>query len=221
MIGWLSPLHVASALYPATRWIGLTIALLLLATIAGFRRRPAAIVAGTLAALAIPAHVLALTPAAPAGWTGLDMHMGKLDQADYAAMYDRSTRVQLAAQNAFDAGARVVVVPEEIIGMWRPSTKFWWQGFVSNLRAHGQTLVLGVDLVVSDEPIRYSDSAVVAGAGLGRLTVASRSRQACGDRARPLAPCSVILRKVFVELRKVFCRSTDGTRPSRSVSRTT
>lgn len=169
VIGWLSPLHIASALYPATRWIGLTIALLLLATIAGFCRRPAALTAAALAALAIPAHVLALTPAAPAGWTALDMHMGKLDQANYAAMYDRSNRVQLAAQDAFNAGTRVVVVPEEIIGMWRPSTKFWWQGFVSNLRARGQTLVLGVDLMVSDEPVRYSDSAVVAGAGLGRL----------------------------------------------------
>ncbi|MFC0694199.1 conjugal transfer protein TraB [Paraburkholderia humisilvae] len=169
IIGWLSPLQVAGTLYPGTRWLGLVLALLLLATIAAFRHRRTAVVAAMLAVFAIPAHVLATTPVVPDGWLALDTQLGKLDQADYTAIYERTNRVRHVAQRAFDTGARVVVLPEEIVGLWRPSSAFWWQRFASDLKAHGQTLVLGVDLMVQDEPVRYSDSAVVVGYGSGRL----------------------------------------------------
>ena len=63
----------------------------------------------------------------------------------------------------------VVILPEEIIGLWRPAMRFWWQGDIESMQAHGRTLIIGADLSVSTIPFRYTDSAVITGAVHGRF----------------------------------------------------
>jgi apolipoprotein N-acyltransferase len=169
IIGWLSPLHVASVLYPAMRWIGLALAFALLVSIAASRTVPVAFAAVALLYMVLLARLLADIPSAPSGWMAINTRLGKLDQSNYSELYRRTQQAQMAAQQAFVSGARVVILPEEVVGLWRPATRFWWQDFLSQLDASGRTLVLGVDLPVSSEPVRYTDSAVVTGAGVGRF----------------------------------------------------
>lgn len=195
IIGWVSPLHIASVMFPGAGIYSLVYALLVFAVLAGYRlwlfpvRRPAAIGA---------AFTLLVAPAAssdslmrpPTGWVAIDTAMGQLDQASYAALYARTQALQLEARKAFDTGARVVVLPEEMTGLWRDSTQFWWDRSLTQLKDSRQTLVLGVDLLVSDSPRRYTDSAIVLGAGAGRFD--SRQPVPAG-LWRPMAPVSAVL----------------------------
>ena len=84
-----------------------------------------------------------------------------------------------AAQQQFETGATVVALPEELVGLWRPAMRYWWRDYLQHLAASAKTLILGVDLVetgslsggsIGGEPfLRYTDSAVVVGAGDGRF----------------------------------------------------
>ncbi|CAJ0806879.1 conjugal transfer protein TraB [Ralstonia thomasii] len=195
IVGWVSPLHVASVLAPGAGIYSLVYAVLVFAVLASYHlwlfpvRWPAAIGA---------AFVLLVAPAAssdsslrpPPGWVAIDTAMGQLDQGSYAALYARSEALQLAARKAFDAGARVVVMPEEMTGLWRDSTQFWWDSSLTQLKDSRQTLVLGVDLLVSESPRRYADSAIVLGTGSGRFD--SRQPVPAG-LWRPTAPVSAVL----------------------------
>ncbi len=195
IVGWVSPLHVASVLAPGAGIYSLVYAAVILAALACYHlwlfpvRWPAAIGAG---------FVLLVAPAAsfdsplrpPPGWVAIDTTMGQLDQGSYTALYARSEALQLAARKAFDAGARVVVMPEEMTGLWRGSTQFWWNSSLTQLKDSRQTLVLGVDLLVSESPRRYADSAIVLGTGSGRFD--SRQPVPAG-LWRPTAPVSAVL----------------------------
>jgi apolipoprotein N-acyltransferase len=109
----------------------------------------------------------------------VDTSPGRLDQRDYVALHARSVATMQAAQREFESGVRVVVLPEELVGLWRPAMRYWWRDYLQHLAASNKTLILGVDLVetgslpvgaISGEPfLRYTDSAVVVGAGDGRF----------------------------------------------------
>lgn len=195
IVSWVSPLHVASVLLPGAGIYSLVYAVLVLAGLACYPlwlfpvRRPAALGAALVLLVAPVASSEAL-PRPPAGWVAVNTAMGQLDQASYAALYARSEALQLAARKAFDAGARVVVLPEEMTGLWRDSTQFWWDSSLTQLKDSRQTLVMGVDLLVSESPRRYADSAIVLGAGDGRFD--SRQPVPAG-LWRPMAPLSAVL----------------------------
>jgi hypothetical protein len=180
MIGWLSPLHVASALYPGWQLAGLTLGVCALGTAASVRRSKVAPVIGVLlTAAAMVAHTFGQRPEAPAGWVAVNTSFGRLDQKDYVALYARTEAVWATAERQFELGARVVVLPEEVIGLWRPAMRYWWSGHLEHLARTHRTLILGVDLVDSDSTVglsgkesrslRYNDSAVIAGAERGRF----------------------------------------------------
>jgi apolipoprotein N-acyltransferase len=124
---------------------------------------------------------------------------GKLDQANYSALYRRSQEAMLAARAAFDKGNQVVILPEEAVGLWRAAVRFWWEPFVTTLARRRQTLVLGADLPANEKDdavpqrnsyFRYTDSAIVLGETHGRFD----SRQPVpGGLWRPGAPISASL----------------------------
>ncbi|WP_233849428.1 conjugal transfer protein TraB [Paraburkholderia sp. HD33-4] len=180
MIGWLSPLHVASALFPGWQLAGLTLGVCALGTAAGvWRSKVAPIIGVLLTAAAMVAHSFSQRPEGPTGWVAVNTSFGRLDQRDYDALYKRTEAVRATADRQFELGARVVVLPEEVIGLWRPSTRYWWSRYLEPLARTDRTLVLGVDLGDreslrghsdnEDYSLTYTDSAVVLGAGHGRF----------------------------------------------------
>jgi hypothetical protein len=175
IIGWLSPIHVASALYPGCQAPGLLLGMCVLATAAYGRHSRATLSAGAvLMCLALIAHSIRHDAGAPAGWMAIDTSFGRLDQSDYAALYARTEMAKEAAQRGFERGSKVVVLPEELVGIWRPATQYWWRDYLQQLAATNRILILGVDFIESGSPfgaaatggrlLRYTDSAMVVGA---------------------------------------------------------
>lgn len=178
IIGWLSPLHVASVLFPGWQLVALLLGLSAIAIAASVRRNfQARLAALPIVGLALVAH-LSAQPHAPTGWVTVNSTFGKLDQSNYSALFRRSQEAMLAAQAAFDKGNHVVILPEETVGLWRPAVRFWWRPFVARLAGQRRTLVLGADLPsgASDGDVpgvndyfRYTDSAIALGATHGRF----------------------------------------------------
>lgn len=169
IIGWLSPVHVASALYPGWRLAGMALGMAALCAVTMLQFGPSVWLACTvLAALSLCAQWQWVTPAAPTRWIAVNTALGRFDQSSYPSLYTRTLQLRTIVQGAFENGARVVILPEEIAGLWRPALALWWRPDIERMRAAGQTLVIGMDIGASTTPLRYTDSAVVAGAGRGR-----------------------------------------------------
>ncbi|MDR8402155.1 conjugal transfer protein TraB [Paraburkholderia sp. USG1] len=169
VIGWLSPLYVAGALYPGWKLPGLILGVASLACAASVSRNGVARHVPTLlCVLFIVARSSATLPPAPSGWITVDTDLGRFDQSSYAQIYARTREIQVIAQRAFSAGATVVILPEEIVGLWRPAMSYWWRDDVHALTASNRALILGTDILVSRMPFRYTDSAVIVGASRGR-----------------------------------------------------
>ncbi|SMG61012.1 Apolipoprotein N-acyltransferase [Paraburkholderia susongensis] len=170
IIGWLSPLYVASALYPGWQLAGMILGIATLSAAASRQCGPRAWLAcAVLAALSVCAHWQWVPPAPPAGWTAVDTTLGRFDQSTYSSLYARTLQLRTIVHRTFAGDARVVILPEEIAGLWRPAMALWWRPDIERMRAAGQTLVVGMDITVSTTPLRYTDSAVVTGTGRGRL----------------------------------------------------
>ena len=178
IIGWLSPLNVASALFPGWKLVALLLGLSAIAIAASVPRNlQARLAALPMVGSALLAH-LSAQPHAPPGWVAVNSTFGKLDQSNYSALFRRSQTAMLAAQAAFDKGNHVVILPEETVGLWRPAVRFWWRPFIANLVSRQQTVVFGADLPsdkanatapTPNKYFRYTDSAIVLGAAHGRF----------------------------------------------------
>lgn len=198
IVGWTSPLHVASALFPGWQLAGLLLGLVAIAVMASRPHRPSAFATGSLLAIASAlAHLDVRNPDVPAGWAAIDTHFGKLDHANYDALFQRSQAAMNKARATLDSGNQVVILPEETVGLWRASTRLWWVTYIAQLTARGQTVVLGADVQVDEageldarQILRHTDSALALGAHRGRLD----SRQPVpGGLWRPGAQASAAL----------------------------
>ncbi|MEC5406566.1 conjugal transfer protein TraB [Paraburkholderia sp. MPAMCS5] len=170
IIGWLSPAYVASTLFPSWKAPGLILGLTAIACAAAFSHcRFARQAAMLLLILSAVAHSVENARVVPSRWVALDTRFGRFDQSSYALLYARTQLVEATTQRAFTAGATVVVLPEEIVGLWRPALAYWWRKDLQALAAENRTLIIGLDLTVSGKPFRYTDSALIVGANHGRL----------------------------------------------------
>ncbi len=191
------PLHVAGALFPGWQLAGLILGLVALAAASAVVTscRAVTVLLALTEAVGI-AQVCQRKPVPPPSWVAIDTQFGKFDQSDYNALLARSQAAMHEAGKAFDMGANVVILPEETVGLWRPSTQYWWTPYLAHLASGSHTIVLGVDLPITgnvtdllpgNRELRYTDSAMVAGATLARFD----SRQPVpGGLWRPGAPVS-------------------------------
>jgi hypothetical protein len=100
----------------------------------------------------------------PAGWTGIDTTMGAYPK-DRSAAYQRHQVLMEAVEAKLKAGAKVIVLPEEIAGLWRDGSQFWWRGTEQMAREMGATIIAGADLPADGE--RFFNGAVLMGATTG------------------------------------------------------
>ncbi|SCC93615.1 putative TraB family protein [Thiomonas sp. X19] len=139
LFGWLSPLAVAGVFYPGQGVLGLALGLSTLWTLAVLARPEStleAITAAMVAAVALSgvsmwANAAYAPRVVPAGWIGVDTHVGR-ETNDVMAEVARNQRwinqadgvVRAEAKSKSTAGAKglVVVLPEDVAGTWGPGT---------------------------------------------------------------------------------------------------
>lgn len=143
IVGWAGPITAAGVVFPGWGWAGLVAALVLMvAQTIDRSRRPAVAV---LAGLAVWGAGTWSPPASPPGWIGLDLVWGRSLGRDMGLeAHDRLIDETLgAARN----GTRVVVLPENALGVLTPTVEALW---VERLHESGITVLAGATDVLRD-----------------------------------------------------------------------
>jgi hypothetical protein len=140
IIGWLSPLTAAGLWFPGLEWMGLVFALVGL-WLLGERNFKWIVPLGIIALIANLAYT---TPRPPAGWVGVNTHVGPQPK-QFLDQYQRfNTWTRQAKQQS--QGAKVVVLPESI-------TPDWWDGTrdqIAQAVPLGQTWLVGASVKDDD-----------------------------------------------------------------------
>lgn len=121
IIGWLNPFLGAAWFFPG--WGGWAIAAGLTLAIAGsvaVRHAKNTVVPHVAAAIAIAFASAALQrplPSAPEGWVGVNTQLGYYPTSE-KDLFEHRKAVALETLKQLDAGARVIIFPEQILGLW-------------------------------------------------------------------------------------------------------
>lgn len=169
ILGWLSPLLLAGEVFPGTGWIGLGLTFSILALLAGCgrgQRRVLALLSVVAVSTSLVTNAWYTPPRAPEGWTGIDMAMGNYPK-DRTAAYHHHQALMRSVEAKLNVGAKVIVLPEGIGGLWRAGSQFWWRDVDQMARGRNATVVLGADLPADGE--RYFNGAALLGATAGAL----------------------------------------------------
>ncbi|WP_333824548.1 conjugal transfer protein TraB [Pinisolibacter sp.] len=142
IVGWAHPITAAGILFPAWGWWGLgaTATLMLTATT---RARPAAL--ALVAGLTLWSSMTWTDPPGFQGWIGLDLRFGRALGRDFGM--DQHEALITAVRGAAAAGARVVVLPENALGLWTPTIGAFWR---DRLRDLDVEVVAGATVVHRD-----------------------------------------------------------------------
>lgn len=143
IVGWAGPITAAGMVFPGWGWAGLvaTLGLMLVQTIDRSRRPAVAVLAG----LAVWGAAMWSPPASPPGWTGPDLAWGRALGRDMGL--EAHGRLIDATLGAVREGIKVVVLPENALGVLTPTVAALW---VSRLRGSGMTVLAGATDVQRD-----------------------------------------------------------------------
>lgn len=182
-LAWLSPLLAGGVLFPGWGWGGVagTVALLTLLAVVGHTLRLGRVarlrirmlpVVGLMTAAAA-ANLAFRPPSAPEGWLALDTHFGRFPTDPHAAFRRQTDLMQIAAE-AIQAGAKVVILPEEVAGTWRTAVQYWWRPIDELAARHGATVLVGADVPVAPDLVegatpRFTNSLVMLGTTRGQV----------------------------------------------------
>ena len=142
IVGWAHPITASGILLPTWGWwgLGVTAVIMLAAT-----TRVWPVTMAVLACLGGWSAVTWTEPPRPAGWTGFDLRFGSsLGRGSELEQH----QVLIAEVRAAAAdGARVVVLPENALGLWTPMVGELWR---SRLRGLDVMVVAGATVVRPD-----------------------------------------------------------------------
>jgi hypothetical protein len=139
MIDWLSPLTAVGLWFPGMGWVGLFLVLVVMWML-GESKYFCILVLG---AIAISANLIYKPPQPPAGWIGVDTHVGPEPHdvvAQYARLNDWTSQARQQAR-----GAKVVVLPETLVADWWAGTRFT----ISQSIPLGQIWLVGTTIIDS------------------------------------------------------------------------
>ena len=141
IVGWAHPITAAGILFPEWGWWGLaaTAVIMLAATT---RRWTVAL--AVLACLGVWSSVTWTEPPRPEGWTGLDLRLGS-SLGRGSDIEQHQTLIGMV-RAAAAGSARVVVLPENALGLWTPTVGELWR---SRLRGLDVTVIAGATVVRS------------------------------------------------------------------------
>lgn len=130
LINWLSPMLAAGELFPGAGLAGILATVALTVALIAWPRWPMHVRYQILVlVVAVSCGLNGLVslsprPPAPAGWVGVNTALGVLPPDDRAAQFDRAGSVKkMAVQHA--GQGTLVVLPEGIVGRWRPAVRYW------------------------------------------------------------------------------------------------
>jgi hypothetical protein len=153
-IGWLNPWLAASTLFPGGGWLSVTagaLILIVIAWLATHKPKVCVVLALTILVSQIALKDMAMaTP--PEQWTAIETQWGAFPHQATKAEFDRRVRIVTAADEAFAAGARVVVLPEQIAGLWSDRTELFVRSYLEKDIDAGKTLVVGATLNDTGHP---------------------------------------------------------------------
>ncbi len=136
IVGWAGPITAAGMVFPGWGWAGLvaTLVLMLAQTIDRSRRPALAVLAG----LAVWGAATWSPSASPPGWIGLDLAWGRALGRDMGL--EAHGRLIDETLGAAREGTKVVVLPENALGVLTPTVAALWVG---RLRGSGITVLAG------------------------------------------------------------------------------
>ena len=125
LIGWLSPLTAAGALFPGTATAGLVLCLLLILALGALARHRQSVAAWSVILFAAGSAIGCVTtftpPGPPNGWVGVNTSV--LPSGGDVMKSIQNNQKLIAAALEQGKGARVVVLPEAVLDDWWPGTQ--------------------------------------------------------------------------------------------------
>lgn len=146
ILGWLSPLLAAGAVFPGAGpagYAGMIILLALAAWAPSVNTKPAksGFVVGSLA-MVVVADVISAGSPQPDDWFGQNTSMGKYPE-DVFEQRDRHKTLITMTNESIEAGAKLVLLPEGIAGTWSPVMGSIWSGVAQLAQERGATVLIG------------------------------------------------------------------------------
>ncbi len=140
IVGWAHPITAAGVLFPTWGWWGLaaTVVIMLASTT---RAWPAALT--VLAGLTLWSAATWTELLRPQAWAGLDLRLGSA--LGRGAEIEQHQTLIAEVRAAVADGARVVVLPENALGLWTPTVGELWR---SRLRGFDITVIAGATIVL-------------------------------------------------------------------------
>ena len=168
IIGWLSPLLVSGDLFPGLGLTGYFAAVLLFFLLA-YRGQAKKRTTGMLLLLLLTLlycnyNNWVKTVLAPPLWFGQDTHQGQYPH-DAVAGFERQQQLMKQVDTALNEGAKLILLPENIVGEWQPASEYWWQKEIDLARLKKSTLLIGA--AVNEGHGHWSDALMIRGADTG------------------------------------------------------
>ncbi len=160
-VGWLTPIALAGGLFPGWSWVALGLALAILASAAALARdrtcrsaRMAMLILCTLSAVAV---VIDRPASVPKGWVAVSTRLGHYPRPDdlMGRLARQQALLEIVLQRLSAPEVRVVILPEEIAGLWEPAFALAWKSVEAIVRERKVTVLVGADDIVSDK--RFDD----------------------------------------------------------------
>ncbi len=149
---WLQPLTCAGALFPGLGFTGLFLSIILMCCLTSCiakMTRIRIILVFLLAVAAIITNLSYRFPPIPAGWTAINTNLGNAPSNVFKTAMREFTLVNLA-QNALDAGDKVILFPENIALDWLAGTQDQWGSVLQSAKNKGANIILGAQIDWSD-----------------------------------------------------------------------
>lgn len=147
ILGWLSPLLAAGAMFPGTGLAGYAGMIVLLALAAWMPAINTTLakrgfVVGILA-MVVVADVISASRPQPDDWFGQNTSMGQYPEEDPSGGYERHQALKAMTKESIEAGAKLVLLPEGIAGEWSPVMGAIWSGVAQLAEERGATVLIG------------------------------------------------------------------------------
>ena len=127
LIGWLSPLTAAGALFPGAGMAGLVLCLLLILALGALARHRHSAAAWSVILFATGSAIGCVTtftpPGPPDGWVGVNTSVQPSGGGGDVMKAIQNNQKVIAAALKKGKGARVVVLPEAVLDDWWPGTQ--------------------------------------------------------------------------------------------------
>jgi Carbon-nitrogen hydrolase len=165
VVGWLSTLSVAGAVYPGWGWAGLVLTIGLMGALVMRHGRWI----GLFSVMAVLANGLVYFAEAdaPAHWRGRDTSFPQLSSAgsdDAGMLLAAMQRVEWVKNFAKSVPANtVVVLPETVLGSFDGVSILSLNDTENALRVRGSRILVGAELMQSDSNLHYENVVVVLG----------------------------------------------------------